>query len=476
MANVDRHSPSVVAPAGETFASIITGVGRSAVAVIAVYGDRVSAIVQQHFLPATTTAFRPGQIRYGIWGQSSVQGAVAESAASELTASPSVAEPSTAALPIAGESIVVVPIADDRWEIHCHGGVAATDRVMDDLTRSGVHPQSPQQYTQHMTPSVLVAEAHQVLSQCVTTRTAAIALAQVRGAMVDWATGWRDRINAALVAGQSTSPDRLPGDARLPDDGRASDFDAIRHEAAQMTRRAQRTVRLADPSRVVLVGAPNVGKSSLVNAIVGYNRSITMDIAGTTRDVLHADTVIDGLPIRLSDTAGIRSSQEPIEREGIHRARTAASQADLVIRVHEPQTTFPRHDSSMAASADSREIDELDAGTGGVPVIHVMNKVDRLADWVANDSGTKNSVTTDSVTKDPVTKDPAVIDPDWLPTVATTGQGIDDLMQTIAARLSDGLPPAGAPAAICPRQADVIAAIATATELSTLPRLIEELL
>ena len=97
-------------------------------------------------------------------------------------------------------------------------------------------------------------------------------------------------------------------------------------------------MRLAEPFRVVLTGPPNVGKSSLLNALVGFDRSITLDMAGTTRDVLHANTVIAGLPIQFSDTAGIRdhAAVETIEREGIRQAQLAAGNADLLLLVCEP--------------------------------------------------------------------------------------------------------------------------------------------
>lgn len=90
---------------------------------------------------------------------------------------------------------------------------------------------------------------------------------------------------------------------------------------------------LADPWKVVLAGAPNVGKSSLLNALVGYRRAITFDAPGTTRDVVAADTVLDGWPIQLSDTAGIRVSADGIERQGVQYAERTIAEADLVVWV-----------------------------------------------------------------------------------------------------------------------------------------------
>lgn len=91
--------------------------------------------------------------------------------------------------------------------------------------------------------------------------------------------------------------------------------------------------RLFDGAVVAIIGAPNVGKSSLLNALAGYDRAIVSDTPGTTRDVLEVDFEVHGIPIRLADTAGLRISDDHIEQEGVRRAHRAAEQADAVIFV-----------------------------------------------------------------------------------------------------------------------------------------------
>ena len=90
---------------------------------------------------------------------------------------------------------------------------------------------------------------------------------------------------------------------------------------------------LVEPWRVVLAGRPNVGKSSLINALVGYGRAIVHHTPGTTRDVVTAVTAIDGWPVELSDTAGLGQSDHPLERAGVERAEAALATADLVVLV-----------------------------------------------------------------------------------------------------------------------------------------------
>lgn len=356
-----------------TICAVITGSGRSAIAVIGLRGSEAAAIVSQCFEGATKGPFSPHEIRYGAWR-------------------------GTPGQPAPAESVVVTQLDHDRLEIHCHGGRAAVARILDDLASLGAEPISSDRWSRN-SESLLIHEAKQVLARCLTARTAAIAIDQARGALARWASD--------LLA-------RIEGD-------RAA-FESAGRKAREILAWADFTTRLAEPFRVVLVGRPNVGKSSLLNAIVGFDRSITFDAAGTTRDVLHADTIIDGLPIRLSDTAGIRSSDQAIEKAGIARAQIAASEADLVVHIRQPDQAREPLESALDRSPKR--------------TISVLNKVDLAA---ATES-----------------RDPAE-----LVTIAVTGQGVAELMAAIADALGHW-PPPGAPAAVNDRQAGLLAEIAEA--------------
>jgi tRNA modification GTPase len=181
-----------------------------------------------------------------------------------------------------------------------------------------------------------------------------------------------------------------------------------------------------------------VGKSSLLNAIVGFDRSITLDAAGTTRDVLHADTVIDGLPIRLSDTAGIHASDQAIERQGMAQARLAAGDADLVLVIAEPD-----------GSRDPGPAQELLGSSK--PLIRVMNKSDLLKDLGNHDSYE-------------------------IATNALTGEGVEELMEAIADKLAAAIPKPAAPVPINDRQARLLREITMANSRSLIAKKLRELL
>jgi tRNA modification GTPase len=118
-----------------------------------------------------------------------------------------------------------------------------------------------------------------------------------------------------------------------------SEWTTLQQEVDEILRWASFGLHLTRPWTVVLVGRPNVGKSSLINSLVGFERSIVFDQPGTTRDLLTAETVLDGWPIRLLDTAGLRGSDDELESAGITRARFALADADcriLLIDVNQP--------------------------------------------------------------------------------------------------------------------------------------------
>ncbi len=371
-----------------TQCATITGEGRSAIAVVAIRGTNAAKIVSRCFRAASRGCFSPHQIRYGVWGQGNESGT--------------------------GESVVLTPLREDHFEIHCHGGPAATARIIEDVVACGAERIEAEQW-KLASEDLLIHEAEHVLSRCITAKTAAIAMDQVRGALQDWAMRMVESLSRESGA-----------------------VDLARRQAEQIRRSADFTTRLAEPFRVVLAGPPNVGKSSLLNAMVGFDRSITLDEAGTTRDVLHAETVIHGLPIRLSDTAGIRDSDQSIEQQGIARARLAADQADLVLSVREPSLVHAVTDTSAWLDASK-------------PVIAVLNKCDLLTNGATANAGE-------------------------VMTNALTGEGVEMLLEAITDLLGREIPKPASPVAVNDRQADLLHQIATGTDNAQVMVKLRELL
>ncbi|MET3653870.1 tRNA uridine-5-carboxymethylaminomethyl(34) synthesis GTPase MnmE [Dyella japonica] len=126
---------------------------------------------------------------------------------------------------------------------------------------------------------------------------------------------------------------------------------ALRAELDALLHEAQRGVRLNDGLRVAIIGRPNAGKSSLLNALAGSDRAIVTDIAGTTRDVLREQLNLDGIALELADTAGLRDTDDPVEREGVRRAHGELARADVALLVTD--VGHAEHDLALLADLPS---------------------------------------------------------------------------------------------------------------------------
>ena len=268
-------------------AAVWTPSGRGAVATIRVRGDLVGLSEQlaEVFQAASGRALCEvpiGQIGFGRWGQ--------------LTA----------------EDVVVCRTQRDVFEIHCHGGDAAVRRILNDLANLGCEVVDWRSQLEAEL-GAWEREHADALSQATTLR----------------AAGW--------IAAQAGRIERAVNDlTALINAGQREQAAARVNEILAW---ANFGLHLTMPWQVVLAGRPNVGKSSLINALVGFERSIVFDEPGTTRDVVTADTVLDGWAIRLSDTAGQRGSTDELEAAGIAKARDAFANADarlLLIDISEP--------------------------------------------------------------------------------------------------------------------------------------------
>ncbi len=209
------------------------------------------------------------------------------------------------------EDVVVCRTSESVVEVHCHGGRVAVGRIARDLRDVGV------EWTDRPVPTGTRLEnmLRRTLVAATTLRTATIALDQSNGRL-------RESLEMLRVELETASLEA----ARRRCDDLLSWSNVGRH--------------LASPWNVVLTGRPNVGKSSLVNALLGYGRSIVFDLPGTTRDVVSADTAFDGWPVRLVDTAGLRDGADDLESQGINRARTALAGADcrlVLLDVSQPE-------------------------------------------------------------------------------------------------------------------------------------------
>lgn len=229
---------------------------------------------------------------------------------------------------------------EDCAELHLHGGRAVVEAVGEALVSLGLRPAEPGEFTRRAFENgrmdLAQAEAVADLIDAETTAQAAQALGQLDGALSQTYAGFRRDLLKALSLVEAEIdfpdeevPDNLAVTAGPVLDGLIADLEAALADG-------RRGERVREGYRIVLIGETNAGKSSLFNALVAREAAIVTPIAGTTRDVLDADLIIGGYAVTLSDTAGLRDSDDLIEAEGVRRARARAEQADLRLWVRAP--------------------------------------------------------------------------------------------------------------------------------------------
>lgn len=229
---------------------------------------------------------------------------------------------------------------EDCAELHLHGGRAVVEAVSDALIALGLRPADPGEFTRRAFENgrmdLAQAEAVADLIDAETAAQAAQALGQLDGRLSETYAGFRrDLLKAlSLVEAEIDFPDEEVPDNLARTAGPV--LDGLINDLRAALSDARRGERVREGYRIVLIGETNAGKSSLFNALVAREAAIVTPIAGTTRDVLDADLVIGGYAVTLSDTAGLRDSADPVEAEGVRRARARAEQAELRLWVRAP--------------------------------------------------------------------------------------------------------------------------------------------
>jgi tRNA modification GTPase len=296
---------------------------------------------------------------------------------------------------------------EDVTEISAHGSPVVLQGILRALIDTGARLAAPGEFTLRAFLNgkldLIQAEAVADLIDSVTPLQARAAFDQLDGTLT-----------AAIAAIESQLFDlmaRLEASLDFPEEGyhfvavqsARGEIEQIRERIQSLLRGAARGRLVRDGARIALVGTPNVGKSSLFNALLQANRAIVTPIAGTTRDLVTERADIGGLSMALVDTAGIRATTDVVEVEGVARARQAAAHADLVIVVL---------DGSRAPDADDRALVESTAGRARVIA---MNKCDLADAWSADEVSGFSSVRVSAV----------------------TGQGLDTLVDCVVSTLGD---------------------------------------
>ena len=234
---------------------------------------------------------------------------------------------------------------EDAAEIHCHGNPYVVRAVLDALFQSGARPAGPGEFTKRAflngKMNLTQAEAVMDLIRARSDRAARLASDQLRNSLGTGISALYDEL-LALTADTEAMLD-------FPDDELPQEVpEAVLARARALQSRLDALLSswaegqvLREGLNIALAGAPNTGKSTLLNRLAGYDRAIVSPVPGTTRDVLEADAVLQGFPVRILDTAGVRETTDSIEREGIARTHRALESADLRICLVDASRPLP---------------------------------------------------------------------------------------------------------------------------------------
>jgi tRNA modification GTPase len=223
---------------------------------------------------------------------------------------------------------------EDSVEFHCHGGRAVVAAVLDALGgRDGLRQAEPGEFPRRAFENGRIdlteAEGLADLIEAETESQRRAALMTAEGALRKQIERWQGGL-LDLSARAEAAIDYVDEDSADTDPSLPRDCGALAEELEQWLDRP-RAEPLRDGIRVVIAGPPNAGKSSLLNALAGHERAIVTDIPGTTRDHIDVPLALDGVPIRLTDTAGLRESDGLVEQLGVDRARTLLALADIIL-------------------------------------------------------------------------------------------------------------------------------------------------
>ncbi len=296
---------------------------------------------------------------------------------------------------------------EDVVEVSCHGGPMPLRRVLGVMLKAGARLAQPGEFTQrafrHGRIDLAQAEAVCDMIRAQSDEAANLALQQLEGTLSREITQLRHQLLGSLATIEVSIdfPDEdIDGHAGPP---LVDDLTRMRERLQALLARAGEGRIIREGIRTAIVGKPNVGKSSLLNALLGQERAIVTPIAGTTRDLIEETVVQGGVALVLTDTAGIHLTEDAVEQEGVERARRALESSQLVLVVFDDSQGLTEEDKSLLSMIGSRRAvvllnkSDLD-----------IKKVDR--DWL--------KAHVDNVP--------------WLEISARTGEGLEELQRLIA--------------------------------------------
>lgn len=342
----------------DTITAIATAYGEGGIGIIRISGPQTFSILKKIFVPAKKKDIENRRMTYGhIINPDENQ--IIDEVLSVFMKSPH------------------TYTKEDIAEINCHGGIVSLRKVLELVIKNGARLAEPGEFTKRafLNGRLDLSQAEAVIDliKAKTDKTFDVAMEQLAGTLSKEIEKIRSKIKDLLV--------ELTVNIDYPDeDIEELTYENMEKEVLQISDMIEKLLTTADSGKIIkeglkvaIIGKPNVGKSSLMNELLKETRAIVTEIPGTTRDTIEELISIRNIPIKITDTAGIRETQDQIEKIGIERSKRSFNEADLIIFVM---------DSSREISKEDEEIIEYIADKKSIVV---MNKMDLGNKWSKND-------------------------------------------------------------------------------------------